>query len=801
MIELLSPAGDFECLKAAVQNGADSVYLAGSLFNARASASNFDNDSLKDAIRYAKLRNVKINFALNTLIKDDEFEDAINLANYVYTLGADAIIVQDLGLAKYIIDNLKDIDVHASTQMTIHNLQGVLALEKLGFKRVVLSRELSLADIRYICANSNIEIETFVHGALCISYSGQCLLSSTIGARSGNRGKCAQPCRLPYKLLDENANILDQGYLLSPRDLCSLKYIPDLIKAGVSCFKIEGRMKTPEYVATVTNIYRKYIDLALSDKEYIVDNDDIKKLLQAFNRGGFSNGNFEDEENLNYVYKEKPNNMGLYIGNVSSFNKDKGLITFNSKEKLSIGDQISLEKEEHKYTITELIKNKENVPSSLPDEIITIGRMKGNISLGDKIYKLTSRSFSKEVKEHYNCENIKVPLKCKITIQRNLPISLEVTSLDNNIYSSISIKKQLNIIPIDAINNPITKERIKEQLSKTTDTEFEFKNIDVDLDDNLYIPKISYINELRRECLKELENIAINRFERTLPQNIAKRRLKSIEKDNSFSGISLLLNEININFNYNNLNNVERIYLPLKFFTKKDNYYIINILSNKADLYIYMPTIIKDNYRNIIYKSLDKFIKEFNIKGIVVSNISSIYSLKKYVGKINLVGNYTLNIFNKQSINVLSKYGLNMVTLSPELDKNALANLCNNSSLQTEIMVYGRLPVMNMGYCVLGSSNKCYPQCKILCSTDQKFYLQDRLGYKFRVIPDNMQTVTTIYNSKSTSIPFNDINPDCVRISILDENISEINNIIDFVRLGKNFSGNDYTNGNLNKTV
>ena len=297
MIELLSPVGDFECLKAAVQNGADSVYLGGSLFNARASAANFDNESLKKAIRYAKLRNVKINFALNTLIKDEEFDDAINLAKFVYTLGADAIIVQDLGLAKYIIDNLPGMDVHASTQMTIHNLQGVLALEKLGFKRVVLSRELSLADIRYICANSNIEIETFVHGALCISYSGQCLFSSTIGARSGNRGKCAQPCRLPYKLMNENEQILDQGYLLSPRDLCSLQYIPDLINAGVTCFKIEGRMKTPEYVATVTSIYRKYIDLALSGNDYVVDEKDIKKTMQVFNRGDDSSGNIEDDEN------------------------------------------------------------------------------------------------------------------------------------------------------------------------------------------------------------------------------------------------------------------------------------------------------------------------------------------------------------------------------------------------------------------------------------------------------------------------------------------------------------------------
>ena len=404
MIELLSPVGDFECLKAAVQNGADSVYLGGSLFNARASAANFNNESLKEAIRYAKLRNVKINFALNTLIKDEEFDDAINLAKFVYTLGADAIIVQDLGLAKYIIDNLPGMDVHASTQMTIHNLQGVLALEKLGFKRVVLSRELSLADIRYICANSNIEIETFVHGALCISYSGQCLFSSTIGARSGNRGKCAQPCRLPYKLMNENEQILDQGYLLSPRDLCSLQYIPDLINAGVTCFKIEGRMKTPEYVATVTSIYRKYIDLALSGNDYVVDEKDIKKLMQVFNRGGFSSGNFEDDENLNYVYKEKPNNMGLYIGNVSSFNKEKGLITLNTKESLSIGDQISLEKEEHKYTITELMKNKVNIPSANPNETVTIGRMKGNISLGDRVYKLSSKSFSKAVKEFYEKE-------------------------------------------------------------------------------------------------------------------------------------------------------------------------------------------------------------------------------------------------------------------------------------------------------------------------------------------------------------------------------------------------------------
>lgn len=825
MVELLSPVGDFECLQAAVQNGADSVYLGGSAFNARASASNFDKDGLKRAIRYAKLRNVKINFALNTLIKDSEFDDAVNLAKYVYTLGADAIIVQDLGLAKYIIKNMPEMDVHASTQMTIHNLQGVLALEKLGFKRVVLSRELSLSEIEYICNNSNVEIEVFAHGALCISYSGQCLLSSTIGARSGNRGRCAQPCRLPYELIDEKNNLLDKGYLLSPRDLCSLSYIPDLINAGVTSFKIEGRMKTPEYVAVVTSIYRKYIDLALSDEEYKIDDEDIKKLMQVFNRGGFSTGNLSDEKNLNYVYKEKPNNMGLYIGNVSSFNKNKGLITFKTNETLSIGDKISLEKEEHKYTITELIKNNQNIEKSNIGDIVTIGRMKGNIAPGNRIYKLSSKSLSKAISEYYKKENKKAPLTCTITIKKDMPVTLEVKSLDKGIYSSMEVVKSIDITPIDAISNPISKGRVIEQLSKTTDTPFEFTEINVILDDNTYLPKISAINALRRDCLQELENLAIKKFEREneelsqedsnskanvkncKDQSLACEQVATTSNDRKTSSstttpsISLLLNNINPSFDYSNLLYTDRIYVPLKFFGMKDLKDIIKQLSNSSELYIYMPTIIKDNYRNIIYNSLDKYIKEFNIKGLVASNLSSIYTLNKYVGKLNIIGNYTFNVFNNHTINELCNLGIDMVTVSPELDELSLSNLCKGSTIPTELMVYGKLPVMNMGYCLLGSANKCYPKCKMRCKTNSKYYIKDRLGYKFRVVPDNIQTVTTLYNSKITSIPYENICPSSVRISILDENIDEINEAIKTVKSGKTFSSKDYTYGNLYKNV
>lgn len=280
MIELLSPAGDFDCLKSAVQNGANAVYFGAGSFSARAFASNFHDDALEKAITYAKLRGVKTHLTLNTLIKNNEMQDAIEIAKKAYNYGIDAIIVQDLGLASFLIKNFPNLDVHASTQLSVHNLEGVLKLQELGFSRVVLSRELSLQEIEYICKNSNIEIEVFVHGALCISYSGQCLFSSMIGGRSGNRGMCAQPCRLPYELIsydnfNKNPVSIDKGYILSPRDLCGLDYLSELVNVGVSCLKIEGRMKTPEYVATVTRIYRQYLDQ--------IQNKDNLKLERFFN--------------------------------------------------------------------------------------------------------------------------------------------------------------------------------------------------------------------------------------------------------------------------------------------------------------------------------------------------------------------------------------------------------------------------------------------------------------------------------------------------------------------------------------
>lgn len=370
-VELLSPAGDFECVKAAVQNGADAIYVGASSFSARASADNFSLDELKEVINYAHIRNVKVHLALNTLIKNDEFSDAISIAEKAYEYGIDAIIVQDLGLASTLISSFPKLPIHASTQMTIHNIRGVKALERMGVKRIVLARELSLPEIEYICRNSDVEIETFVHGALCISYSGQCLFSSMVGGRSANRGKCAQACRLPYQLLQNN-KVVDKGYLLSPRDLCGLDFLPALIEAGVTSFKIEGRLKSPEYVATVTRIYRKYIDLYFSSNPYEINEKDRKDLLQVFNRGNFSAGHLDKEPNLNLVFKEKQNNMGIYIGNVANYNAKKGHVTLNLNDKIAIGDFITFENEPTKYRISELMFQNHNIPFACDNEVITI---------------------------------------------------------------------------------------------------------------------------------------------------------------------------------------------------------------------------------------------------------------------------------------------------------------------------------------------------------------------------------------------------------------------------------------------
>lgn len=799
MIELLSPVGDLDCLKAAVQNGADCVYFGASNFSARAFASNFDD--LELAINYAKIRGVKTNLTLNTLIKNDEFEDAYNLAKKAYELGIDAIIVQDLGLATRLIKDFPDLPIHASTQMSIHNLQGTLKLQNLGFKRVVLARELCANEIEYICQNSNVEIECFIHGALCISYSGQCLFSSLVGGRSGNRGKCAQPCRLPYELVQNGNETIDKGFLLSTKDLCGLDYIPFLINAGVTSFKIEGRMKTPEYVATVTRIYRKYIDLALSGNPYVIDEKDKKDLLQVFNRGLSSNGHLDKEPNKNLIYPIKPNNMGLPLGIIQKYNKTNGHITLKLQEELYVGDCISTQKENGSYNVSELMVKNKNIKIGNIGNLVTIGRMKGNISVGDKVYKISSKVLKDNALNSFKTENRKIPLNIKLFIQNNKNISAVVNSCYKyDLYKNLNFEYTSNIIPNTSINKPLDKDTIIKQFSKTNNSIYEFKKIEIILDDNLFLP-ISSLNDLRRTILENIEKQTLDKIKRTSNCCYTPIVSNASNLKNNYK-ISLLLNDLNLEYDYSKLDGVHNLYIPLKFFVNKNYENILNVLNKKFSTYIYLPTIIRANYRNLFYDNIVNTKKKYNIKGIVLSNISNfmlISDLYKSNKNLELIANYTFNIYNNETINKLNDLQISKYIVSPELDKLSILNLYGNP--QKELIVYGKIPLMNMNYCLLGKSNKCYPNCNSLCTNKNRYFLKDRLGLHFDIVPDNIQTVTTIYNCKTLSICPTDFNLDCARIDILYENIDEINNIINTVKLGKKFEGKQYTNGNLNREI
>ena len=805
MVELLSPVGDFNCLKAAIQNGADSVYFGADTFNARIFASNFSINDIKKVIIYSKLRGVKTYLTLNTLIKDDEFSQAVALAQKAYEFGIDGIIVQDLGLATKLMSLFPDLPIHGSTQMTVHNLNGALKLQELGFKRIVLARELSANEIDYICKNSKIEIETFIHGAQCISYSGQCLFSSLIGGRSANRGKCAAPCRLPFKLL-ENDKCINSGYLLSTKDLCGLEYIPTLIKSGVKCFKIEGRMKNAEYVATVTRIYRKYIDLALTENNYEIDENDLKQLMQAFNRGMYSPGHLTNDANRNLVFKESPGNMGLNLGKVQNYNPKKGYITLKLLEPISIGDTISIGNKKKLYTISELMDLKlNNISDTKPGQTVVIGRIKGNLTLGDKIYKMSDKKLNSLAKESLSKENRKIALNCKIEIKENKPIKINITSGCNLlIYKNLNFEHTSEIIPEKAINKPLSKEVIINQLNKTNDTPYYFKNIKIDLDENLFLPKISTLNELRRLSLDAVQNFVINNMHRDI-QNIELKKISFSNKNNKQQQISVLLNTLDLSFDYSKLNHFDNLYIPLKYFLDKKYRDILSLLSQKYNLYIYMPTIVKSNYKNYIFANIENILSNLKIKGFIISNICNLKLLaslsEDFAEKFDLIANYTFNVFNTYTINELKDLKVDRFTISPELDKDTIAYLCNHSSLPSEIILYGKIPLTNMNYCLLGETDKCYPKCEQKCLSNNKYYLQDRMNMKFRILPDNIQTVTTVFNSKTFSISPKDFNTNTIRIDILDENIDEINHVLDTIKNGKKLEGIDYTSGNLKRKI
>ncbi|MBU5440239.1 U32 family peptidase [Tissierella sp. MSJ-40] len=727
-VELLAPVGSIESLYAAVQNGANAVYLGGKLFNARQYASNFGFEELKEAVEYAHLRGVKVYVTANILVDNSEMEEAIDYIKFLYETDVDAIIIQDLGLAYLIREILPSFSLHGSTQMTINNLSGAVFLQKIGFERVVLARETPIEEIKYIHENNPIELEGFIHGALCVCYSGQCLMSSLIGGRSGNRGKCAQPCRMTYTIVNQEGKVIskewDKKHILSPKDLNTLDDLEQIVNAGIVSLKIEGRMKRSEYVATVVNNYRKALDSG--SKTLTLENK--QDVAQIFNRG-FTKGLMFREFGRDFISYDRPDNRGILIGKVTKVDKYKTYVLL--KDNVEAGDGLEFETFSGEYKgITVPFDGKKGSTLKL-DKI-------GNVLKDSLVYKTSSISLLKKAKSSYEENKIRNPIDMEVTLNISENPELIVVDRGKIVIKSSDIKVE------KGENITLTEEKIVEQLSKLSDTPYYLNNININLEEGAFLP-IRVLNHLRREAVEDLNNLNKNFNHRKPIDEDQYERIK--EKffifDNKNKAperkISIKVNSLN-QFNQLNLDKLDRIYLG---FYEGLNEVVDRLKNREKEVYIWTDKIL---YQKDLDR-LEKIIKPLEniIDGVSVSNIGTLqYIRERFNFKIH--GDIGLNIFNSFTIDFLKEIGLVSMTLSPELNINQIKKISQRTATSLESIVYGYLPLMVTKHCPMALIKGCKDNrgCKS-CNFSKGYGLKDRKGFVFYM--DRKEGFSTIYNS------------------------------------------------------
>lgn len=714
-IELLAPAGNFDALKAAVESGADAVYLAGEKFGARAYAENFAGDKLIDAVKFAHLRGTAIHVTVNTIVADAELDEFAEYLKFLRLANVDALLVQDLGVASVAKAVVPEIPLHASTQMSIHNLAGVKMLAKLGFSRAVLSRELTLDEISTICHASPIETEIFVHGALCICWSGQCLMSSLIGGRSGNRGKCAQPCRLPYELVDERGKIIlnDAGkFILSPKDLNTLEILPKLVETGVNSLKIEGRMKRAEYVATVVKVYRDALDgLKVVDGQ--------RKLAQIFNRD-FTTAYLERNPGKNLISDMRPNNRGVLIGRVIEVFRDK--IVMKLANSLHAGDQIEIwVKIGGRMTFTV-----ENFMFKGDKCTLQVQNTRG-IRVHDRVFKIFDDELTSEARKYFSGKPVrKIFVDASVFARVGEPLTLNFTDSDGN-----SATASTKFLCEAAKNRPLTLETLEKQFGRLGNSIFALRNgISADIDANLMVP-ISEMNDLRRKVVAELENQRLKRFSRKiLPSNALKTfspckidETKLVAQVDTLEKAKIALES-----------GADEILFGGETFTNRPVKNIsaaIELVHTRGkQISLGTPRLVRENE----FFALEKLLTN-EVDAIYVHNLGTMSLAKKFSPEIRT--DFSLIVFNVATINFLREIGVRGVTLSPELSLSQVKMLAKASSLPVECIVHGRQELMISSYCVLGSflGNLGEKTCPKVCRTGN-FYLRDRLNANFPVVTD-----------------------------------------------------------------
>ena len=728
MFELLSPAGSMESLKAGIQNGADAIYLGGSSFGARAAATNFDNDELIEAVKYAKLRDVNIFVTVNTSIKETEIEDLISYTDFLYKIGVDAIILSDIGIAEVLRKRYPNMELHASTQISAHSLNDVLELKQVGFDRVVIARELGIEEIKEICDNVDIDIEVFIHGAICVSYSGQCLMSSMLGDRSGNRGRCAQPCRQSYKLINKTTGKIinvNGNYLLSPKDLCSIENIEKILDTGVKSLKIEGRMKRPEYVAVVTSRYRKAIDNYINNK-ITTDKKTLKEDLEAIFNRKFTSGYLMSKNGSDIINLDKPNNVGVKVGEVLSFNLKKNKLKIKLSGKLSKGDGINL----GGGNIGRIIKDGEILDRGVAGDIVEIDFIK-NIKPKTPVYKTSDKQLVDNANKSFKegIENKKINLKCEIFIKVGYKIKFNLENIE--IFSDEIIEK--------ANNKEAEIDKIIERLSKTGGTPYNFIFNNIFVDKNAFIP-VSVLNNLRRKAIEKYEEYRLD-FS-------AKRIIYPYDNYIYLKGEKVFNGKITLKVHNNSqldtiLENpnisefVKEIYT--EDFTLLEKYYSkfktlgINIIYSALGV-----------IRNEEYYVLEKYLSKINsdiFNKVQISTWGSKNFFKSKFGTKKFNIDTYFNIYNSYSLKFFEKYfDAEDITISQEINKFEIKNLLDKSkerNSNVDMIIYGHTRSMLTEYCAMGVLTKdCHKDRRCSECARSDYILKDNENREFRLFQD-----------------------------------------------------------------
>lgn len=729
-LELLAPAGSLKTLKAVIHAGADAVYLGGSMFGARAYANNFNEEELLEAIRFGHIHGRKIILAVNTLLKEYELGQLYDYLHPYYEAGLDAVIVQDMGVMEFIKTHFPNLPIHTSTQMTITNVEGARLLKEQGVERVVTAREMSLEEIQRIHDEVGVELESFIHGALCYCYSGQCLFSSIIGGRSGNRGRCAQPCRLSYEVLQGEKSLTGHHAtpILSLKDMCTLPFLYELADHGVYSFKIEGRMKTPEYAAGVVSIYRKYMDSYLDGSRIPVEKKDIRALLELGNRGGFTNG---------YYYHH--NDSDMLSGESASHNKSEGVLQDNIRRE---------------YVDTEL----------------------------------------------------KEKIKGKLILNKECPAKIEVQ------YGKIKVSYQGDMVLV-AQNRPLTKEVVTEKITKTGNTPFVFENLEVTMDDDIFMP-VNQLNQLRRGALEALEEALLKPYERTLPElvetssaetdrqttgNAIKEKQISRQSLSQTSGqqsagssteVRVLIEDAEQLPAVLKADFVDTVYLDCMLYTREN---LLRKLSEDIDrvhasgkkaFYVF-PFIFRQQ-TSLFYEKIMPELKKLPLNGIMVRSLDEIAFIKEW-GNENwqMVSDSNLYTYSNEAAEYFYRLGMIQDTIPVELNRKEILRRENSRS---EMIIYGRLPLMITAQCIHKNTLGCMHQHKVL-------NLKDRYSVHFPVKNFCSECYNVIYNSLPVCLFKEDVTvkkiaPAALRLSFTTETEEETEQILTIY-------GDIYKNGGI----